>query len=74
MGENRNTYKVLLGKSGAKRLPGRYRHGGKYIIKVDLKETGLEGLDWINLAQNRDIRRAVVNETAGSIKYGEFLN
>jgi len=45
MEENRNVYKVLVGKSGAKRLPGRYRHGGKYIIEVDLKETGLYGLD-----------------------------
>jgi len=36
MGENRNVYKVLVGKSGTKRLPGRYRHGGKYIIKMDL--------------------------------------
>jgi hypothetical protein len=61
MGENRNVYKVLVGKNGTMRLPGRYRHGGKYIIKVDLKEIGLEGLDWIDLAQNRDIRWAVVN-------------
>jgi hypothetical protein len=61
MEENRSVYKVLVGKSGAKRLLGRYRHGEKYINKLDLNETGLEGLDWFDLAQNRDIRRAVVN-------------
>jgi hypothetical protein len=49
-----------LGKSGVKRLPGRYRQGGKYIIKVDLKETGLYGLDWFDLAQNWDMRRSIV--------------
>ena len=43
------------------RLPGRYRHGGKYVIKMDLRETGLEDLEWIELAQNRNIRRAVLN-------------
>jgi hypothetical protein len=40
-GKEQNVYKVLVGKRGAKRLLGRYRHGGKYIIKMDLKETGL---------------------------------
>ena len=34
MGENRNLYKVLVGKSGAKRLPGRYRQEGKYVINT----------------------------------------
>jgi hypothetical protein len=62
MEENRYVYKVLVGKRGTKILPGKYRHGGKYIIKMDLKETELEVLDWFDLAQNRDIRQTVVNE------------
>jgi hypothetical protein len=40
-GKEQNVYKVLVVKRGAKRLDGRYRHGGKYIIKMDLKETGM---------------------------------
>jgi hypothetical protein len=31
------------------------------IIKMDLREVGLEGMDWMNLAQDRDQWRAVVN-------------
>ena len=37
------------------------RHAWEFNVKVDLKETGLEGLDWFDLAHNKDIRRAVVN-------------
>jgi hypothetical protein len=44
------------------------------IIKA-LKEIGGEGMDWIDLAQNRDSRGGFSecgNETSGSIKFGEF--
>jgi hypothetical protein len=39
----------------------RPKHKWKDNIKMDLKEIGREGLDWIHLAQNRDHWRAVVN-------------
>jgi hypothetical protein len=45
-------------------------------IKMDLKEIGLEGVDWINLAQDRDRWLAVVNtnEPSGFLKGGKFLD
>jgi hypothetical protein len=45
-------------------------------IKMDLRETGWDGMDWIDLAQDRDQWRALVNngnEPPGSIKFLEFL-
>jgi hypothetical protein len=38
------------------------RHGWEVNVKMDRKETGLEGVDWIRLAQDRDQWRAVVNK------------
>jgi hypothetical protein len=66
-----------VGKHGAKRLPGIYRHGEKYIIKMDLKETGLDGLDRIGVAQNRDMWRALLNAVMKSripCNAGNFLS
>jgi hypothetical protein len=45
-------------------------------IKMDLLEIGWEGVDWIDLAQDRDRWRTLVehsNETSGSINAGNFL-
>jgi hypothetical protein len=44
-------------------------------IKMDLRELGRGGMDWINLAQGREQWRALEhgNETAGSIKCWEIL-
>jgi hypothetical protein len=46
-------------------------------VKMDLQEMGWKGMDWIDLAQDRDRWRALVNavmELPGSIKCGEFLD
>jgi hypothetical protein len=61
MGEGRNMYRVLVGKPEGKRPLGRPRRRWKDGLKMDLKETGLGGMEWIHLAQDRDRWRALVN-------------
>jgi hypothetical protein len=61
MGEERKVYKVLLGKPEGKRPPGRPRRRWKDEIRMDLKEIGFGGVDWIRLSQDRDRWRAVVS-------------
>jgi hypothetical protein len=60
MGEGRGMYRVLLGKSERKPL-GRPRPGWEDNIKMDLQEVGCGGMDWIDLAEDRDRWRALVN-------------
>jgi hypothetical protein len=57
MGEWRNMYRVFVGKPEGKRPRRRWKDG----IKMDLRETGCGGVEWIHLAQDRDHWRAVVN-------------
>ena len=45
----------LVGKPGGKRPLGRPRRRWEDNIKMDLQEVGCGGMDWIELAQNRDI-------------------
>jgi hypothetical protein len=54
MGEERNMYKVLMGKPEGKRLLGRLRRRWEDGIRIDLRQSGLRGVDWIRLAQDRD--------------------
>jgi hypothetical protein len=61
MGERRNTYRILLGKPEGRRLSGRPRRRWVENIKMDLKETGWDVIDWTDLAQDRDKWRALVN-------------
>jgi len=61
MGEGRGVYRVLVGKSEGKRLLGRLRHRWEDNIKMNLQEVGCGGMDWIELAQDRDGWRALVN-------------
>jgi hypothetical protein len=61
MGEDRKVYKVLVGKSEGKRPLGRPRRRWEDGIRMDLRETGLGGVDWIRLSQDRDRWRAVVS-------------
>lgn len=44
-----------------KRLLGKHRHRRWDSMKVDLKEVGCRGVDWIHLAQGRETWQAVVN-------------
>jgi hypothetical protein len=61
MGEKSNAYGILVGKSEGKRPLGRQRRKWVDNIKIDLREIGWDGMDWINLAQDRDQWRALVN-------------
>jgi len=58
MGERRGLYRVFVWKSEGKRPLRKPRLRWEDIIKVDLQEVGCEGMDWIELAQNRDRWRA----------------
>jgi len=61
MGERRGIYRVLVGKPVRKRPLGRPRRRWEDDIKLDLQEMGCRGMDWIELAQDRDRWRALVN-------------
>jgi hypothetical protein len=61
MGEERKVNKVFVGKPEGKRPLGRPRRRWEDVVRMDLKETGLGGVDWIRLAQDMDRWRAVVS-------------
>jgi len=61
MGNRRGVYRVLVGKPEGKRPLGRPRHRWENNIKMDLQEVGCGGMDWIELGQDRDRWRALVN-------------
>jgi hypothetical protein len=53
--------RIFVWKPEGKRPLGRPRRRWVDNIKIDLREVGLDGMDWINMAQDRDQWRAVVN-------------
>jgi len=61
VGEMRGLYRVLVGKPEEKRPLGRPRRRWEDNIKMDLQEVGCGGMDWIDLAQDKDMWRALVN-------------
>jgi hypothetical protein len=61
MGETKNVYRITMGKPEGKRPLGRPRRRWVDNIKIDLREIGWNGLDWIDLDQDRDQWRALVN-------------
>jgi hypothetical protein len=61
MGEGRGVYTVLVGRPKGKRPLGRPRHRWEDNIKMDLRETGIDGVNWIQLAQDRVQWQACVN-------------
>jgi len=60
MGEGRGVHRVLVGKPEGKRPLGRPRRRWEDDLKMDLREVGVGG-DWMELAQDRDRWRALVN-------------
>jgi hypothetical protein len=63
MGDTRNAYtrRILVGKPEGKRPLGRPRRRWVDNIKMDLREIGWDGVDWIKLVPDRDQWRALVN-------------
>jgi hypothetical protein len=61
MGEGRGMHRVLMGKPEGKRPLGGLRRRWKDNIKVDLQEVGCRDIDWIELAQDMNRWRALVN-------------
>jgi hypothetical protein len=61
MGEERNAYRLLVGKTQGKRVLERPRRMWVYNFKMDLVEIELGVVDWIGLAQDRDSWSALVN-------------
>jgi hypothetical protein len=60
MGERRGAHRALVGKPEGRRPLGRPRRRWEDNIKMDLREVGWEGTDWIDLAQDRDRWRSLV--------------
>jgi hypothetical protein len=61
MGEKRNAYRILVGSPEEKRPLGRPRRRWVDNINMDLREIAGDGMDCIDLAQDRDQWRALVN-------------
>jgi hypothetical protein len=77
-GEGRGVYRVLVGKPEGKRPLGRPRRRWEDNIKMDLREMGIDGANWIRLAQ--DMAHPLVgffepgNESSGSIKKADYFS
>jgi hypothetical protein len=61
IGEKKNTYRILVGKPDGKRPLGRPRHRWVNNIKMDFREIELDGMDWIDLAEDTNQWRALLN-------------
>jgi hypothetical protein len=61
MEEKMTAYRILVGKAEGKRPLGRPRRRWVVSIKMDLREVGRRGIYWIDLDQDRDQWRALVN-------------
>ena len=60
-GGSRGVYRVLVGKPEVKRPLGRPRRRWKVDIKMDIQEVGCGGMDWVEVAQDRDRWLALVS-------------
>jgi len=76
MGEERGVYRVLLGNPEGRRPLGRPRRRWVDNSRMDRQEVGCGYMDWIGLAQDRQVADACEcgNEVLGSVKYREFLD
>jgi len=61
MWARRGVYRILVGKPERKKPLGRHRRRWEDNINMFVQEVECEGTDWIDLTQDRDRRRALVN-------------
>jgi hypothetical protein len=61
MGEKRDAYRILVGKPEGKRPLGTPRRRWVDNIQMDLREIGWDGVDWMDMVQDREQWRALVN-------------
>jgi hypothetical protein len=61
MGQKRNTYRIFVGKPEGKKPLGMPKRRCVDNIRIDNREIEWSGMDWIDVAQNRDQWRAIVN-------------
>jgi hypothetical protein len=54
MGEGRGAYRIVVGRPEGRRPLGRPRHRWEDNIKMDFQDVGWGGMDWIDMAQDRD--------------------
>jgi hypothetical protein len=76
MGEKRNAYRILMGKLEEKRPLARSKCRWEDNIKMDLREVGWGGMNWIDMAQDWGPAEGPCehgNKRSGSIKYCEIL-
>jgi hypothetical protein len=75
-GEGRGVYRVLVGKPEGKIPMGRHSRRWEDNIKADLQEVECGGMDWIELARDRELAGTCEcgDELFGSIKCGELLD
>jgi hypothetical protein len=77
IGVNMNAYRILVGKAEGKRPLGRPRRRWVDNIEMDLRDIVWGGIDWIDVAQDRDQWRALVN-TVMNLRlpqnFGKFLS
>jgi hypothetical protein len=71
VGERRGAYRALVGKPEGRRPLGRPRRRWEDDIKMDLREVGCRGADWIDLAQDRDGWRTLMY-TVMNLRVGHF--
>jgi hypothetical protein len=76
-GKKRNAYRILVGKPEGKRPLGRPRRRWVDNIKTGLREIGWAGMDWIDLAKDKEHWRALVNTVMNlwvPLNAGTFLS
>jgi hypothetical protein len=77
MGAKRNAYRILVGNPEGKRPLGRPRRRWVGNSKMDFREIEWGGMDWIDLAQDKDQWRALVNTVMNlrvPLNFGKFLS
>jgi hypothetical protein len=77
MEANRNAYRILVRKPERRRPLRRQRRRWVDNIKMDLRQIGWDGMDWIDLAQDRNQWRALVNTVMDLLvpyNAGKFLS